>query len=158
MSRGASVKDTWLLVDVELEEGFSYLLKRFGTKTQDALYAFGKEVRDSAEPPIDTGALETSGTVYTRGNYGDFERRRTEAQALRPNARFAGKLIPDKNTVHIHWLAHYATYIELGTMKKPARPFAIPALEKEKRSSLKDSFIKEYQDKLIFERTVIRVR
>lgn len=149
-------RDSWLLVDVTLKEGFTDLLNEFGIRTEDALYKFGEDVRDAAEPPIDTRALKESGSVYTRRK-SDFRARVAKAKARRPEARFARPIKPQKNTVHIHWPIHYATYVELGTRFMPAKPFAIPAMDKMSRRSL-SHFVQEYQKELIFKKVVFRVR
>jgi HK97 gp10 family phage protein len=149
-------RDSWLLVDVTLKEGFTDLLNTFNIKTEDALYLFGQDVRDAAEPPIETRALKESGSVYTRRK-SDFRRRVSKARSRRPEARFATPIKPRENTVHIHWPIHYATYIELGTRFRPAKPFALPAMDKMSKRNLRH-FVEEYQRKLLFKKVVFRVR
>lgn len=150
-------RDTWLVGELIYDEAITSLIESLsGVATEDVLYEFGKEVRDAADPPKDTGALEASGSVYTRRN-SDFRERVSEASSKRGEAKFGTKVAADVNEVIMHWPIHYATYIELGTSLMPARPYAIPALE-EKRDILPSMLIKEYRNELTFKQTVFRLR
>lgn len=150
-------RDSWLLVDVTFKEAFTNLINTMDVRAEDALYGLGTAVRDNAKPPVDTGALKASGSVYTRRK-SDFRQRVQEAKSKRPNASFATKINPGRMAVHIHWPIHYATYQELGTRFHAAQPFAVQAMNATNMSLALQPFIKEFQNELIFKRTVFRVR
>lgn len=150
-------RDSWLLVDVTLNEAFTNLLNTMDVRAEDALFAIGKEVRDAAKPPVDTGALKASGAVYTRRK-SDFRERVQAAKSKRPNAQFATKIMPARLSVHIHWPIHYATYQELGTRFHAAQPFAVRAMQTANVTQSLLPMIREFQKELLFNRVVFRVR
>ena len=89
----------------------------------------------------DVGAVDTGSTrasIYVRyggrggAPLGSYYGRLAEARAISPQTEFLDPGMPDVGDGHAALIGpstNYAAYIEFGTVRMPARPYMVPALE-----------------------------
>jgi hypothetical protein len=119
----------WLLYELEIQHKCRTASSHMDTFNEDNLWRLADRLRNLAQgfAPFLTGALREAISITTSSR-SDHSQRTALGQALRPEARFAGKTHPPRDSADIHAAAHYATYQELGTSKHPAHPYLVRAL------------------------------
>lgn len=91
--------------------------------------AFEAQGRAQNNAPVDTGALRNSIYTVTKDSSG-FKAAVIAVESMNQNVRTAEIPVPDEDlTAHVGPSVEYAIYQELGTVKMPAQPFLIPAVE-----------------------------
>lgn len=104
--------------------------------------AFRIENRAKQGTPLITGALRNSGYTKTVKNNGA-SKARADALAKNPKVEFSQEPAkPEIGQAIVGFAVEYAVYVELGTSRKAARPFLLPAVKAE-RQKFMDELKKE---------------
>lgn len=109
------------------------IVKNLDTSTEKVIRAVALEIESGAKQaaPVDTGALRSSIYTVTKKEDG-YEKARSVVDGI--NARVATAAHPKpsgKVIAHVGPCVEYAAYVELGTSKMSARPYLMPAVERE---------------------------
>lgn len=120
------------------------MIKNTGGNVAQAVakVGFAVEARAKVKAPVDTGALRSS--IYTSLKGGSkFAEASAEAHARRPDTRTGPLPVPeDDHTAYVGPSVEYGAAVELGTTRRPATPYLLPAVretEKEFRKALGDA-------------------
>ncbi len=114
------------------------ILKRLDANVANAVAkaAFAIEGRAKVKAPVDTGALRAS--IYTSLKAGGGDAARVEARSRRPEAIITPLPVPrDDHTAYVGPSVEYGADVELGTTRRGATPYLLPAVRETEKEFYK---------------------
>lgn len=109
------------------------IVKNLDVSTEKVIRSIAFEIEAGAKQlaPLMTGALR--GSIYTVTKKEDgYEKARSVVHGLNAKAATAPHPKPSGKVIaHVGPCTEYAAYVELGTSKMSARPYLMPAVERE---------------------------
>lgn len=114
------------------------ILRNLAGNVEDAVAkaGFAIEGRAKIKAPVDTGALRAS--IYTAMQRNSGEQAMGKAKALNPDATTVALPTPtDRHTAHVGPSVEYGAAIELGSVRRGATPYLLPALREVERDFAK---------------------